>query len=69
MKHRLASYLRKIADKIDPPLDEKESSVILQPPCIHKLDGFEEVEPVTPESDWTWTLGNRGGPPGDDGYL
>ena len=58
-KQKIAIALRKFADKIDPPVVSKESSVILQPVSIQALDGFGQTESVAPEGDWTWTQGSN----------
>ena len=60
-KQKLANTLRKLADRVDPPTKARESSVELRPAAIEQLLGFEQVEPVDPGGDWTWTQGSRTG--------
>ena len=50
---RLASALRKAADKIDPPSKAKgKPGIVLKPADLSLLDGFNEPKPLVPLPDF-----------------
>ena len=62
----LATTLRSIANKLDPPQKIREVGIDLRPADVERLMGFDHPGPIEDPADWTWT---QSGGSIDGGYL